>query len=280
MLGMTRAATGTVLSVKGGQVTAPVTGFVDIHVHLIPGVDDGPGTFEQFLQMLRVAYESGTRKLIATPHMFLDPYNNSDLLKMFNRFADLVAELRRVTEEPEFSFLSEMAVYLGSENYVSFEFLEALRDRSVLTLNGSRYLLLEYPAFLAQGTLEYALEQVVAAGFVPVIAHPERYRGIRNSPEAASRLLELGCVLQVNASSVLAESGSSLKRTALWLLDRDLAQIVATDGHGVNGRAPSFGAAFAKLSALYSPDKAQRLMIENPLAIIRNRSLLSVGKDN
>ena len=246
------------------------TDLVDIHVHLIPAVDDGPASFEELLQMLRLAYDTGTRKMIATPHMFLDPYNNTDPVSINNRFAHIVAEIKRRSEAPECAFLKTMAFFLGSENYLSPEFLEALQDRCVLTLNGGRYLLVEFPPFLPRYRFDFILDRVLQAGFVPILAHPERYIAVQDDPRLAIRFLDVGCLLQVNGDSITGASGSHIQKTSLSLLAKGLVHVIATDGHRVNSRPPRFEGVFSKLKRIYPVEKVRAWMAENPSMILNN----------
>ena len=120
--------------------------FVDVHTHILPEVDDGAASIDETIAMLRIAYDGGTRKIVATPHMFLYLFGNDDVVQVQNSFQQLMLDLHSRVDL--FPFLEEMKCYLGSENYVSPEFLEALAQGCVLSLNGSRYLLVEFiPCF-------------------------------------------------------------------------------------------------------------------------------------
>lgn len=100
--------------------------FVDIHTHILPGVDDGAQSLEDTLVMLRIAYDSGTRRMVATPHMFLDLFNNNDFLEIRDRFEALIRDLNSYQEKQP--HIKEMDLYLGAENYASPEFLESTRE--------------------------------------------------------------------------------------------------------------------------------------------------------
>jgi|JYMV01.1.fsa_nt_gi protein-tyrosine phosphatase len=177
--------------------------FVDIHTHILPGVDDGAQSLEDTLVMLRIAYDSGTRRMVATPHMFLDLFNNNDFLEIRDRFEALIRDLNSYQEKQP--HIKEMDLYLGAENYASPEFLEALGQGCVLTLNGSRYLLVEVSPALPMSQIGVIMENVLAADYTPVIAHVERYAAVQQDPSQMERLRNLGCVLQVNARSLAGE---------------------------------------------------------------------------
>ena len=150
---------------------------VDIHSHVLPGVDDGAVSVDETIAMLRIAYDAGTRKIVATPHMFLDFFHNNDFVQVLDRFEQLKSDLESCQDA--FPFLQEMHPYSGAENFASPEFLTALEQGCVLTLNGSRYLLVEFPPVLPFRQIQIVIDKVVATGYTPVIAHPERYGAIQ-----------------------------------------------------------------------------------------------------
>ncbi len=130
--------------------------------------------------MLRIAYDSGTRGVVATPHMFLDLFRNNDFLEIRDRFERFKEELEQ--SEDKFPYLKEMNVYLGAENYASAEFLEALDQGCVLSLNGSRYLLVEVPFTFTIDQIVAFLERILATDYTPVLAHVERYAAVQEGP--------------------------------------------------------------------------------------------------
>ena len=173
---------------------------VDIHSHLLPGVDDGAVSVDETIAMLQMAYDAGTRKIIATPHMFHALFHNNDFVQILDRFEQLQSDLRSCQDA--FPFLQNMHLYSGAENFASPEFLTALDQGCVLTLNGSRYLLVEFSPVLPLSQLQSVLEKVVATGYTPVIAHPERYGAIQKEPLRVEQFERMGCVIQLNADSV------------------------------------------------------------------------------
>ena len=106
---------------------------VDIHSHVLPGVDDGAVSVDETIAMLRIAYDSGTRKIVATPHMFLDLFHNNDFVQILDRFEQLKSDLESCQES--FPFLQEMHIYSGAENFASQEFLAALEQGCVIQVN-------------------------------------------------------------------------------------------------------------------------------------------------
>ncbi len=246
---------------------------VDIHTHVLPGLDDGAPSFGVVMQMLEIAHRSGTRALVATPHMFLPPFNNHDPAAIHDRFAETVEELWRRSHLEEFVFLKELRLHLGSENYLSPEFLAALETRRVLSLAGSRYLLVEFDAYLAYEMLIAAVDRIAEAGLVPVLAHVERYTPFLERPGRLAELVRRGCVAQLNGSCLLPAAGRSRRRSALSFLRNGLVQVIASDAHENRRRTPDLGFAYDVLSREFPRNWVQAWMHDNPNRILSNQRL-------
>ncbi len=241
--------------------------FVDLHTHILPGIDDGAGSFGETVEMLRIAHAGGTRRVVATPHMY-HPLFRCDAADVETRFTRTIAELERRSEDPECAFLREMTVNLGSENYISAEFLVALSEGRVLPLNGGSCLLIEFSGLLSPDGMEAALARVLEHGLVPVIAHVERYGPFSKNRKRMARWRGMGCRLQVNGSSLLGRAGRGPRRIGLSLIKRDLVDLIASDGHGVECRTPDLREAYALLKKKFPEDRISELMAENPTRIL------------
>ena len=246
--------------------------FVDIHSHFLPGIDDGAPAFGVVMEMLHIAHRGGTRALVATPHMFLPPYTY-DVAEVSDRFAETIEELRRRSYLPEFLFLQELTLHLGSENYLSPEFLAALEQKRILSLNDSRYLLVEFSSYLSFEMLASGLERIAAAGFVPVLAHVERYMPFLERPSRLAEFVRRGYVAQLNGSCLLESAKRSRRKSALSFLREGLVQVIASDAHESHRRTPDLRSAFHVLSDKFPLDWIQTWMYDNPNRILRNESL-------
>jgi protein-tyrosine phosphatase len=257
-------------SVTVSDKGAVLQGFIDIHTHVLPGVDDGAGSFEETVQLLQIASETGTRAVVATPHMFLDLYHNQDVLKIRDRHAGMVDRLQQLSKEPDYAFLKDFDVFLGAENYFSTEFLDAARVGKVLTLNGSRYLLVEFSPFLTIANIRMAVTRILDLGFTPVIAHPERNMLIQEDPSRMRSYAETGCILQVNADSILNHS-RRIAKTARSLLKEKVPLVIASDGHRPQTRPVQLQAAAIMLREKFPLDEIKRWMCDRTKAIVENR---------
>ena len=248
---------------------------IDLHTHVLPAIDDGPQTFAESLEMLRLAWAGGTREIVATPHMFFPGFPGNDRDRVTKRFDETIQMIEEWSSEPDFTFLEDMSLYLGAENYLSPEFLQALDHRHLLTINESRYVLLEFFPRSPAATIESALARVLDAGLIPVVAHVERYVELRDRPSQLARLVDRGCLLQVNSSAVLGPLFSRQRRVALTLLKRDLIHIVSSDAHGPRTRRPRLDEATALLSRRFPAARVAAWTHENPRRVIRDESFNS-----
>ena len=250
--------------------------FIDLHTHLVPEIDDGAASLLESLEMLRYAYDRGTRAMVATPHMFAS-FGNTNPLEVYDSYVSMVKRLERLGSGNDNEFLKEMALYLGSENFVSPEFLEALEGRNVLTINGSRYLLVEFPPYLPFETADAATDKILEVGLIPVLAHVERYSFLERKPGRLARFKKKGCVVQVNAESIVDLKGRGVSRAIAPFFDSHLIDIVASDGHDVHSRPPNLDAAFGTLRTAYSEPSVAAWMWENPARILHDRPLIPGG---
>jgi protein-tyrosine phosphatase len=243
------------------SVNTPERGWVDTHLHLLPGVDDGPATAEEAAALLDAVVAAGTRQAIATPH--------ANYQFRFDRDASLqlLAELQAQAGE-------RLRLYLGCELHLSYENVQqAVAAPRQFSLNGSRYMLVEFPEFFERNALGAALQQLLDAGAVPVLAHPERNPVFQGDPEALDDYLRLGCVAQLTASSLTGRFGKRAQQFGATLLQGERARIVASDGHSAEQRPPRFHKAVEVIRELAGDEMAQALCSDNPLAVIEDRPL-------
>lgn len=236
-------------------------GWVDTHLHLLPGLDDGPADMDQSLAMAEAAIADGMVRAIATPHANYQ----------YNFDPEKVRALRLALQQ---RLGDRLEVQTGCELHLSYENVQrALEQPKLYTLNQGRYLLVEFPEFFERHALSTALEQFLDAGLVPVIAHPERNPVFQQHPEALDDYLRLGCLSQVTASSFRGRFGKRAEQFSLELLNTERIHVVASDGHSAAQRPPFFAKAFAYIQAKASDEIALALCRDNPRAICDNREL-------
>ena len=241
----------------------PAPGLVDIHCHLLPGVDDGVETLAQTVELLQVAHRQGTRRMVTTPHMFHPQFANNNAAAIRQSFAAFKNELSEIARRRELGFLREMRVDLGAENHVSAEFLEALERGETLSMNMSDHMLIEFSGFATFDQALSAVERVREAGYRPILAHIERYPVLHERPGRLEGLVEAGAILQINAQSLLHWGGGP-RRRCFDLLRNGLAQIVASDAHNTADRGPNLGPVREVLAKKFGHERARAWLSERP----------------
>jgi protein-tyrosine phosphatase len=239
---------------------------IDIHCHILPGLDDGPKTMEQSLEMLRAAAASGTTDIIATPHASpAYPFDES-------RVHDTFDEVCALIDVP-------IRLHLGCEVYLNYaNFRNLLSRPEIYTLNRSRYVLLELPNLFSTKPVTRAVEGLIGAGLAPVIAHAERNGVLQKDSGLALRWKELGCLIQVTGQSFIGSFGKSAMRAAEHLIDRRIADVVASDAHDRVKRSPDLRLAYDHVSLSYGTEFAERLFVGNPALVLSNCELLPVAR--
>jgi protein-tyrosine phosphatase len=241
-----------------------VRGFVDIHCHVAPGLDDGPANLAGAAALAQAAYRSGTVAMVATPHRSL-------------RYAwpgqALAHGLRRLEEY----LPAGLAVFGGCELELSDEAWSSFESSpSLYCLNRSRYVLVEVRRASSPRCFDAVLGRLRGAGFVPVVAHAERCRLLWRRADPLAEWVRQGCLLQVTGEAVCGRSGRAAHAAATELLQAGLVHFVASDAHDVARRGPDLRPAYRAVSELAGVGCAARLFTFNPLRVLRNE-LLEVG---
>jgi len=195
---------------------------IDIHSHIIPAVDDGCSNINESLDMIRSASKCGITKIIATPHFVEDVCENykTNILIYVNSLNDLL----RISK-------INVSVVCGCEIMICPDIVELLKADKLCSLNNSRYILIEFPMDIKIPNISKVINDILVAGFVPIIAHPERYLYVQRNIDEAIKYVESGALLQMNVSSVLGDYGHDVKVCAISLLKHNLIHLWGSDTH-------------------------------------------------
>lgn len=197
---------------------------IDLHIHILPGIDDGAQSPEDALEMARIAADSGVRAMAATSHGDFSHCDPEEYLNLYDR---RLMEFRRLLEEHKIP----VNVYSGMELMVNRSLLRLAEQRPLPGIGGGRYLLVEF-LFDTSGSLALErLKRLQRLGYQLILAHPERYEFAKRDPERLKEFYREGILLQVNRGSILGQLGRGAARTADWLLSMGLAGLVASDAH-------------------------------------------------
>jgi protein-tyrosine phosphatase len=227
---------------------------VDIHCHLLPGLDDGPETMEESVEMAEMALADGITHIAATPHA------NHEYAYHCERSLGLCAEL-------EGRMNGRLRLATGCDFHMSYENLEAASAcPGRFTLNQKDYLLVEFADFALPPFLDQALGRLQEAGLKPIVTHPERNPLVRAAPERLRNWIESGCYVQITGMSLTGRFGRAAEQAAQDFLDRNWAHFVASDAHNLRGRPPRLRRAYDLVAARRGPEAARALFHDNPLA--------------
>lgn len=238
---------------------------IDLHCHILPEVDDGAESLEIALAMAEIAQASGIETVVATPHC-----NARDRRKNFRSDA-LDAAFRSLQAAIDRAQIP-VRVLSGCEVLLRGDVGALLDAQPLYTLAGSRYLLVEFYFDEHPQFMDAALSSVRAHGYVPVVAHPERYFCVQDMPEMAARWYERGDVLQLNKGSILGDLGERAYDTSRDFLRRGLCHVIASDAHHAAFRTPSFTRLLDELEYFFPNTPIERLLQTNPQRILDNQT--------
>jgi protein-tyrosine phosphatase len=234
---------------------------IDIHSHILPGLDDGSRSWEMTLEMCRLAWADGITHMVCTPH--------ADETYSFNRDAvrTLVAELAgRIDERLEFS--------IGCDFHLSFDNIEdAIRHPRRYSIAAGAYLLVEFSDYAIPAQIREIFFRLQAAGMTAIVTHPERNPILQRTPERVLDWVSQGSLVQVTASALTGRWGDQARRTAHWLLERGAVHVLASDAHDDKHRPPILSAARDIVRDNYGEEMAHQLVEENPAAIVAGNPL-------
>ena len=238
--------------------------FVDIHCHLVPGIDDGAQTWDDTLAMARMAVADGITTIVCTPHQ-LGTFAHNDGASIRER----VKEVQRFLEEHEVP----LRVLPGADVRIEAGMVRRVLSGEVVSLaDHRRHLLLELPHELYI-PLERLLEELSSAGITGILSHPERNQGILARADVVRPLVEAGCLMQITAGSILGAFGPGVQQFCDWILAEKLVHFVSTDAHGTKSRRPLLRAAFDHVARVAGHDTALALFCRNGAAVAAGKPL-------
>lgn len=234
---------------------------VDIHCHPLPETDDGAKTFDEAVEMCRIAGDDGITHLVATPHC--------DYEYAFRPEAneEKVRELQRaVGDKPQ--------LLLGCDFHLSYDNIqEIIRDRGSFTINKTRYLLVELDDHFIPENMSQVFYDLQVASLIPILTHPERNPVFQRKPEIVYDWVGRGCLVQLTAKSYTGGFGRTAQRLCEMWLDRNLVHFFASDAHDTKYRPPVLSVCYERLAAAKGESEAERIMRRNPEAVIQGRPL-------
>lgn len=239
---------------------------IDLHAHILPGLDDGSQVMEDSLMMAELALEGGVDTLVVTPHS-----NQEGRFENYNQKAlkDVYEEFVRTLKEENIP----LKVFQGMEIMASYDVCDKIMNNRVIGLNHSSYYLIEFPFDEDPYLIGSCLQEILEIGKVPLIAHPERYFCAQKCPMFIFEWLKMGCLTQMNRGSLFGKFGRHTKHLAELMMEYDLVTCVASDAHSPYVRTTFMGDVREYLADRYGEERMYRLLEGNPGRILYDQRI-------
>ncbi|AJA46775.1 capsular polysaccharide biosynthesis protein [Clostridium pasteurianum DSM 525 = ATCC 6013] len=235
---------------------------IDIHCHVLPGIDDGSRNIDMSVEMLRIAEENGTKKMIATPHYYRGSYENE--------FEDVLGHVENLNAQLKTKGIN-VEIFPGQEVFVDRYTLEAYKSGIIHPLNASKYMLIEFPMDVLPDNAIDIIYELKILGVKPIVAHPERYLYINGDLTNINKFIEEGCLFQLNTTSIMGLMGKRVKEAAYSLMDNGLCHFIASDAHSTERRCPNLGLLMGDIKKDY--EKIYNSVQKNAQCILDNEEI-------
>lgn len=232
---------------------------VEMHCHILPGVDDGARTMEEALQLLQMEADQGVRQIILTPH-----YREGYFETPRDQIREAYQKLCRMASRSRIP----VECHLGCELHKNADILQLLEQDSAYHMADTRYVLLEFSESDPFRVIRNYTSGLLNNGYRPILAHVERYREL--DEDGIRELTDLGAYIQVNAESILGKSGWRTKRFCHRLMKEERIHFVGSDAHRTSGRVPCLGPCAAYMKKKFGEEQTMRVLSENPQKLLRN----------
>ena len=241
----------------------------DCHCHIIPGIDDGASNLAQSLEMAKIAASEGISVIACTPHITPGVYDNTT-----HNISEALVRLQK-------SILDNgipIRLVIGADVHISPGIIHGVNARNIPTLDSSRYLLLEFSHHQMTPHLEQLAFEILSAGYIPVLTHPERLSWIEDGFSLFKTLAERGCWLQITSGAIIGKFGRKPQYWATHFLSEGLTHVIATDAHDPKRRPPIIQAAIARVTELVGAAETRRIIFDRPNAILEDSDSTLVDK--
>ena len=235
---------------------------IDLHTHILPGVDDGAKSINESLNIIDYLARLGITDIVLTSHYIKGTGYNYNVKDRLTILEELEKNLNG----------REVSLYIGNEVYLCDEVVDLYKKKEICTINNSKYMLVELPLSSYYKNFPNALCDLNEHKIVPIIAHPERYKFIQNDKDKISKILEFDCLLQINIDSLTGKYGRKAKKIAKFLLKKDLVSFVATDTHYVSD-PDKLEKSYKKLKKIVGKEKYEELVYKNPRKVLENKKI-------
>ncbi len=239
---------------------------IDLHCHILPGIDDGAQSIEEGVEMARMAREDGVEKIVATPHLYRGGVDARAFGLIRERYEELSLALAK--------YRISLDLLTGAEVHISHNLIGEIRNnRQNLVLNGSSYMFVEFPSEHIFPGVKNLFFDLMTEGITPIIAHPERNRVFVQQPGLLFELVQMGAFAQANSGSFSGLYGQSAEDAAFRFLEWNLVHFIASDGHNAHLLMPRLKGAVERVESAMGKERAKAFVVDNPAAVLEDREI-------
>lgn len=237
---------------------------IDFHSHIIPEIDDGSRSIEETMLLLEEAKKAGFKKIISTSHYVQDQFEFDEPSRemFFNLIKNGASNLG-----------IDIEIYLGSEIFASYDIVELIREHKASTINGSKYVLFELPMQNEMPNLKNIVYNLLGNGYIPIIAHPERYEYVKENPNWLIEYIELGVMFQANYGSLIGIYGKQAQITVKKLLKNNMIHFLGSDVHRARTIYAKMPEILEELEKTIDADTIEELTTINPSLVLENQPI-------
>lgn len=239
---------------------------IDLHSHILPGIDDGAQNMEEAIEMARIAEKDGVKKIVATPHMFRYPFIFKDLGIIEKKWR----ELTWILKENDIN----VDVLLGAEVHISHDLMNGIRkNRKPFVIHQSSYMIVEFPPHNVVAGVIKLFFDLLSEGITPIISHPERNLVFQRNPELLFKLIQMGGLSQANSGSFSRYYGKRVQETVYYFLEMNLIHFIGSDCHNARSSATRLSEAACRIKEVGGEEIANALVLQNPMAVLHDREI-------
>lgn len=233
---------------------------IDIHSHILPGLDDGPSTLDDALSMCEIARGDGIKTIVATPHNLNGIYENDR-----KRIAEETASLNDALRKGK----CDIIILPGSDTRLEIDLLGMLKSGRVMTVNDTgKFLLVELSPFFVAEQVKQQMFELRLAGVTPIVSHPERNETLMDDLDVLRYFIQMGAIVQITAGSITGHFGRKVEKSSMRLIRLNMAHVLATDAHNTTSRPPVLSKALSVISKEMGDDEARKMVLDTPQSII------------
>lgn len=239
---------------------------IDLHCHILPGLDDGAKSLEEAVEMAKIAEDEGIQKIVATPHLFRENFIHEDL--------GIIEEKRKELSEALEADNIHVEILNGAEVHIAHNLMEEIRkNRNSLVINRLSYMFVEFPSRHVFSGVKELFFELMSEGITPIVAHPERNSVFARSPSVLYELIQMGGLAQANSGSLSGIYGREAEQAVLRFLEMNLIHFIASDGHNKISLAPRLSEARKTVEGIIGEEASTALVKDNPGAVLKDKEI-------